>query len=165
MQALNCGRHSQVSLIVVLALAVLGQSCGWQKTMRFPSPSGKAAIEIWQTRIDNSWGFRAELISPRGRTALFDRRRDTFVYFVHVYWSSDETKVGIVTRGFCRYEGAFDAVTNQQITFEQIRKDLTESIRTTYEVPQGVDPVNWADTSEAHTAFFRLHPEIQLTYR
>jgi hypothetical protein len=163
MQTLIFSRGRPVGTIIVLALALLGQGCA-KRTMSFPSPSHRAAVEIWQNSFDNSWGARAELITPRGRTTLIQSGRDTFLYFVHVYWSADETKVGVLARGGVRWEIGFDARINQPIPFEKIRSDFAGSMATLYNLAQGTDPIDWADSSEASQAFFKLHPEIHVTY-
>ena len=149
---------------LVLLWSVLIQGCGFEKTMTFPSPSRKAAIEIWQYRFENFWGARVELVNARGRTVLDKRDRETGLYFVHVYWSPDETKVGVLATGFNFFHVAFDISAGKSIPFEDIRKDLGRSIQETYHVPHGEDPIGWAALSEAQGEFFKLHPEIRLTY-
>jgi hypothetical protein len=42
---------------------------------------------------------------------------------------------------------------------------MGESIRETYHVSGEVDPIQWAAMSNAYTAFFKLHPEVRLSYR
>lgn len=78
---------------------MFAMGCGWQKTMTFPSPSRKSAIEVLQTRVANEFGFRIELVSANRRTELHRIKREAIIYFVHVYWSPDEKKVGVLATG------------------------------------------------------------------
>lgn len=73
----------------LLVVALLSSACGWKRTMLFQSPSNLASIEILQTRLDNSWGVRLELVASGRRTVLLEKRREAFVNFVHVYWSQE----------------------------------------------------------------------------
>lgn len=87
------------------------------------------------------------------------------MYFVHVYWSPDEAKVGVLTTGFNGWELAFDVASGRRIQFDEIRKDFADSIRKSYQVPASDDPLSWAESAEACEEFFKLHPEIKLSYR
>ena len=130
--------------------------------MLFPSPSRAAAIEIWQTRWDNSWRARVELVTEQRRKVLYPELREAFIHFVHIYWSPDETKVGVFVSNGAE---AFNVKTGEQLPFDQIRKEFAQSIRDTYHLPpQEHDPIGWASMSEAQFAFSKLHPEIRLTY-
>lgn len=153
-----------VRFSIVLAVLVLMSSCSWKNTMGFPAPSGRVAIEIWQPWIDNSMGLRIELVSNGRRQLLYHSPNDAIVYFAHVYWSTDEKIVGILATGTGNWQLAFDTNTGKSIPFEQIRNDFGQSITATYHVPRGEDPVSWATSSEAQSAFFKLHPEIRLSY-
>lgn len=164
MQVLTESRKILMSLSSVLIAAVLLQGCAWQKTMTFPSPSRRAAVEIWQTRFANEWGTRVVLATARGRTTVFENRREAIVYLVHVYWSPDEKEFGILSTGANIWYFACNAETGKQIPFEQIRNPLAQSIKAMYQVPHGKDPISWAASADAQAAFFRLHPEIRLTY-
>jgi len=148
----------------VLLFAVLAVGCAWQKTMAFPSPSRKASVEIWQTRFANEWGTRVLLVTSQGRKTVFQNRREAIVYFVQVYWSPDETEFGILSTGMNIWFFGCDARTGKEIPFDRVRQGLAQAISETYHVPHGEDPIGWAATSNAHVAFFRLHPEVRLTY-
>ncbi len=150
-----------VSAIVVLALT---SSCGWKKTMTFQSPSGKSAIEIWQSRLANEWGLRVLFVSRQGRTELYEKRGEVIVNFVHVYWSSDESKVGVYATGLANFGLAFDSSRDAKMPFKEIREQLGESIRNTYHLSKEKDPFVWAELNDATSAFYRLHPEIRLSY-
>jgi len=132
--------------------------------MTFPSPSGKAVVEIFQPPIENSWGVQVDLVRSGGRTRLFEGHRDEFLYFVHVYWSPDETTVGVLARGFTRFEIAYDSSASKQIPFSEIRNDLADSIKRFYGLPQALDPFDWVETTEGQCAFFARHPEFKVTY-
>ncbi len=132
--------------------------------MKFPSPSRQRSIEIWQTRIDNSWGFRVVLVSDGRATDLFESRREAVMYFFHVYWQPDEKKVAIVTTGINTWQLAWDVPTRKPISFETVRKAVGKSIDEVYHVPPGQDPIRWSALSEAQSEFFKRHPEIHLTY-
>ena len=152
------------SLLLLILLAVLFPGCGWQRTMTFRSPSHRTAIEVWQKGIDNSWGARVELVSARGRTVLYQVGADSFIYFFHVYWSPDETKAGILATGTKIFSLACNTKTGSSIPFDEIREDFRKSIRETYRVPKGEDPIQWA-AMDGQAEFFKLHPEIRLSYQ
>jgi hypothetical protein len=156
---------SRLKVLPVLALCVLLQSCLWQRTMTFPSPSHRARIEIWQTRLDNHWGTQVRLVSPQRRAVVFENRTEAWVYFVHVYWSSEEARVGVMASGGNIWRLAFDVDSGKEVPFDSIRDEFARSIRQTYRVPPDQDPIQWAAMSEAQGAFFRLHPEIHLSYQ
>ena len=116
-------------LLVALVVPLVMTGCGWQHTMTFRSPSRRAAVEIWQKGIDNSWGSRVELVTPKGSTVIYRLSTDSFIYFVHVYWSPDETRVGVVGTGYGSFHLARSTVTGAPIPFEQIRDEMANSIR------------------------------------
>src|SRR5436305_526697 len=97
MPPLNLNRSAKIRLILRLIIAAAG--CGWHETMRFASPSRRAAVEIFQRPIANEFGIKVQFVSGNRRFTLYERRRETLVYFVHVYWSSDETRVGVLGTG------------------------------------------------------------------
>jgi hypothetical protein len=154
-----------VRLAVAWLALVFATGCGWEKTMAFPSPSRKSTIEVLQTRFANEWGIRVEIVAGKRRTKLYERRGETIIYFVHVYWSPDESTVALLATGSPIFGVAFDENRGKQIPFGQIRNEIGESIRETYHVPAGNDPVAWAALSEAQHAFARRHPEIRLSYK
>jgi hypothetical protein len=148
---------------MLLAVAFI-QGCGLQKAMRFPSPSGKYGIEIWQTRIDNSWGAELVLTTPKRSLVVSRSSREAVIDFVHVYWSPDETRVGIVVTGLIIWHLAVNTRTGAPIPFDAMRSDIAKSISDTYHLPSDKDSISWAGLSEAEFAFLKLHPEIRLTY-
>jgi hypothetical protein len=162
MQALRARNRCRLWTLLIPLFAA---GCGWQHTMTFPSPSRKAAIEIWQKGIDNSWGARVELVTAKSRTVLYRAPRESYIYFVHVYWSSDESKVGVLATGLTIFRVACDTGTGASIPFEDIRQDVGKSIRATYHVPVGEDPIQWAAMADAQVEFSKAHPEIKLTYQ
>jgi hypothetical protein len=133
--------------------------------MSFPSPSRNAAIEIWQTRIANERGFQVEFVSDRQKVVLDKITREAIIYLVHVYWSPDEARVGVFASGanFCKV--AYDIRARKVIPFAEVQDDMAKSISETYHVPKDEDPIGWASGAMAQSEFFRLHPEIRLTYR
>jgi len=147
-----------------LLITILLANCGWQHTMTFRSPSRNASIEIWQKGIDNSWGARVELVTPKGRTVLYRIPRESYISFVHVYWLPDEAKVGVLGTGLAIFSVACNTATGTPIPFEKIREDFGKSIRATYHVPPKEDPIQWAALVDAQVEFFKLHPEIRLSY-
>jgi hypothetical protein len=155
-------RLTRTVLILLIALTI--QSCGWEKTIRFSSPSGRESLEIWQTRLDNSWGFRIVLVSDGKWTTLFESRRDAVMYFFHVYWSPDEARVAVVATGFNIWHLAWDTRSKKPVPFEEIRNAVGKSIKDLYHVPLGEDPIQWSALNEAQAAFVKIHPEIHLTY-
>jgi hypothetical protein len=164
MQTLISSRSRLIRTIITLAISLVGQSC-MKRTMTFPSPSHRSTVEVWQRSIENSWGAQAVLVTSLGRKTLVESKRDSFLYFVHVYWSPDETKVGIIGRGAVIWEEAFDITNNRPIPFEGVRADVFRSMAKTYDIPTGMNPVDWSWSSEATTAFFKLHREIHVSYR
>jgi hypothetical protein len=153
--------HAQA---ILLLLALVSQGCGWRKTMSFPSKSGQNAVEISQTRLDNSWGFRVELVRSNRRLVLFESHREAIIYFVHAYWSNDGTKLGVVATGANIWHLAWDIKSAKPIPFEEIRPEVAQSISQAYRVPPGEDPIQWAAMSDAQGEFFRRHPEIHLSH-
>ncbi len=132
--------------------------------MDFPSPSGKSAVEMWQTRIDNSFHMRADLVSGARRVALYTSPNDAVVTFVHVYWSPDEAKVGILASGVGIWDLAFDTRTGAAVPFDQIRDSLFNSIRQTYRLSKDEELLRWSSSREGAVACFRRHPEIHVDY-
>jgi len=150
-----------VRAIAILVASAALQGCGWERTMRFQSPSGMSAIEIWQTRFVNTLKARVELVTKQKRIVLYTQQREAWIEFVHVYWSPDEATVGVFA---ANGELAADVKTGRPIPFERIRKEFAQSIRDTYHLPPGEDPIDWAHLYDSQFAFLRLHPEIHLTY-
>lgn len=146
-----------------LAIALTTQGCGYVRTMVFPSPSKRSALEIWQTRIDNSWHMRVERSTNQRRFRVYESPNEAFVYFVHVCWSPDEAKVGVIATGTGLWEMAFDPRTGKPVSFNEIEGEMSRSIAEAYHL-HGRDPIAWASSTEAHAEFFKLHPEIHLTY-
>jgi hypothetical protein len=152
-------------LCLLASISVFSVSCGWQKTMAFPSPSGKATVEVWQTRFANERGTKIELVTLNRVTELDRINRKAIIYFVHVYWSPDEKRVAVLATGYNFSRVAYDLQTNKPIPFEQVQKELGASIAVTYHVPRGEDPIQWAALADAGVAFSKHHPEINLSYR
>ncbi len=132
--------------------------------MVFSSPTKRVAVEIWQTRIESSMGMRIELVSGQRRFVVYRSPNEALAYFVHVYWSADETKVGVIATGNGLWELAFDVGTGTPISFSEIRDGLARSIGETYHLVGTHDPVAWASSTEAQSRFFELHPEIHVSY-
>src|SRR5437588_6305286 len=147
MQTLTLARSRLVGTLILLPLVLLCEGC-MKKTTVFSSPSHRATVEIWHSSFDNSWRATADLLTGNGRTTIIESHRDAFLYFVHVYWSTDETKIGIIGRGFARWDVASDATTGKAVPFEAIRGELVHSIAMSYNLPPDVDPMQWTDSSE-----------------
>ena len=93
-------------------------------------------------RVAGTSGSRAALpmltITPSARTMTRSTRRgrytsyqspnEALAYFVHVYWSADESKVGVVATGSGLWELAFDARTGKPTPFIEIRDGMNRSI-------------------------------------
>ena len=133
--------------------------------MRFLSPSGRYTVEVLQTRIANEYGFGAILRSNRASYQLCDIRREAIIYFVHVAWSQNESRVGIVASGVNHCQTGFDLESSQLIQFSKVQDIVAASIRSQYSVPSEQNAIDWAMGSAAGIAFKKAHPEIQLTYR
>jgi hypothetical protein len=133
--------------------------------MRFSSPSGNSAIEIWQRTPDNSWGARLVLASQGRDRVVSEQRRESIISFAHVYWSPNETQVCVVATGLIIWRLAFDVRTGEAIPFEPFRGDVAQSVRESYGLPSTIeDPIRWAATAEAQAAFFKRHREFRVTY-
>jgi hypothetical protein len=165
MQKLTGVRAATATQAVLLFGCVLLQGCGWNRTMVFPSPSGKASVEIWQTGIDNSRGTRVDLLSSSGHAVIYENRREALVYFVHVYWAPDERSAAVLATGANIWSVAFDVPSGRLRPFESVRDGFARSLKRTYTIPATDDPISWATSAKAQDAFFKLHPEIRLTYR
>lgn len=146
-------------------MALVAQGCGYRQTMTFRSPSGQKSVEIWQTAFENGWHGRVELATTQRRTIIYRIPNEALIYFVHIYWSPNEEYVGAIARGLSGFTFACDTTTGAMVPFDVVREGLARSIAQTYRVPRGEDPIEWAMTLDARDQFFKLHPEIQLTYR
>ncbi len=158
-------RHTPLLQVALLLVMLALSGCGWKKTMAFQSPSGGARVEIWQPRIDNSMGLRFELISNGQRKLLYHSPNDAIVYFVHVTWSNNENAVGILATGTGNWQLAFETDTGKPIPFQEIQDAIRQSIAATYSISHSLDPIRWATSTDAHDAFFKLHPEFRVSYR
>jgi hypothetical protein len=96
---------------------------------------------------------------------ILENRKEATLYFVHVYWSPDESKVAVLGTGFNIWNCAWDVTANRPIPFTAIKADFGRSIKSAYGLAGDRDPIAWAASSDAQAAFFRLHPEIKLSYR
>lgn len=162
MQALGSPWLNVCKLFGVVTLCLFTHACGWERTMAFPSPSRTSFIEIWQRESGIHPHARVELVTGNRRTVLYTQPTEAFIYFVHVYWSKDETRVGVLATGMVNIDVAANARTGSSIPFDQIRTEFAQSLRDTYNIPSGeLDPIAWAAMSEAQHAFSRLHPEIR----
>ena len=75
-----------------------------------------------------------------------------------------EARVGILITGTGLWELAYDTKTGKEIPFTAIRAALAHSIAVAYHLKEEKDPIEWAGSPEAHEEFFRLHPEIHVSY-
>ncbi len=153
-----------------LSLGLLGMmlltSCGYHRTMSFPSPSRRHTIEIWMPVLADEWDARIELVSRTNKKSLHEYRREALIYFVHVYWSPDESVVGVMTAGASTSRGAWDTGSGRPVAFQSIESAFRRSIVEKYHVPLDRDALEWAaGEMEARDAFFKLHPEIRVSYR
>jgi hypothetical protein len=146
-----------------LFLTLLMAGCGYDRTMRFPSPSGQSEFEVWQRSIANEFGARFAVVTRGSRTFVGNESEgDNIIYFVHVYWTPDESKVGVFGAGAQRWNRAFEVQSGKEIPFDEIRQGMANSIRTEYLVPKDADPFGWA---QAHPhEFLRHHKDVDLTY-
>jgi hypothetical protein len=146
-------RYLFVSLFLITV-----SGCGWRKTMTFPSPSHKAAIEVLQRPLANELGILVQFVSSERKITLYERRREAFVNFVHVYWSQDQTTVGVFAAGSLSFGVALDTRSGKEVAFQQVEPDIRQSIRNTYHLADADDPLQWAWSSAGATAFAKLHP-------
>jgi hypothetical protein len=53
-----------------------------------------------------------------------------------------------------------DAVTKQRLSSAQVSAAVAHSVKVSFRVPDGIDPLAWISTEEARFAFIRrVHPE------
>ena len=53
-----------------------------------------------------------------------------------------------------------DAVTKQRLSSAQVSTAVAHSVKGSFRVPDGMDPLAWISTEEAQVAFIRrVHPE------
>ena len=156
---------SVAGLVLTVAIATLAAGCGWHKNLTFQSPTGRYAIEIWQTGLASEYGTRVVLVSGESRTSVFEDRREPIIYFFHVYWSQDEGKVAVVATGFSIWQIAADTTIGKKIPFEPLRAAVGQSLRQMYNIPSSVgDPVGEVGLSDYQFLVRCLHPEFQPTY-
>ena len=161
---MNYKKHGWILAALAVPFLALTQSCSLRRTMLFSSPSKRMAVEIWQTPIDNSWHMQVDLTTGKRRFVLYESPNEAFAHFVHVYWSPHEARVGILITGTGLWELAYDTKTGKEIPFTAIQAALAHSIAVAYHLKEENDPIQWAGSPEAHEEFFRLHPEIHVSY-
>jgi hypothetical protein len=143
---------------------LLLSGCGWQNKMSFPAPDGREQVMVLQPWPENSWGFRIELAAPAAHQILFERKRESFIYFIHVYWSPDSKSFAVLATGLTQIQFAYDIEHHhQEIPFDRLRAAMAASIKNEYHLDRNnrgdpVDPLDWARTAPAHFTFTRLHP-------
>jgi hypothetical protein len=82
--------------------------------------------------------------------------------FVHVYWSPDETKVGVLGAGLAMFRLAADVASGNSIPFSTIENQLSQSIRETYHLSETIrDPLQWAAMADASIQFSKRKSEIR----
>src|SRR5260370_41178046 len=82
MRTLKLRSRPPAVLLVLLVLLVSTQACGYRRTMVFPSPTKRVAVEIWQTRIESSMGMRIELVSGHRRFVVYRGPNEARPHFV-----------------------------------------------------------------------------------
>src|SRR5438552_419633 len=60
--------------------------CGWEKKLEFDQNNGHSRIEIYQPFPINEAGVRVLLVESGRTIKLFEKRADTFLEFVDVFW-------------------------------------------------------------------------------
>jgi hypothetical protein len=135
----------------------------YEQIMRFPSPSGSAVLEVWQTKLANELGARAVLVAAGTRRTVWQSpSTENLIYFVHVYWTPDEKQIAMFGSGGLIWEEAFDVMSGQSIPFAQFREAMGEAIRNEYQLEADVDPFHWG--AESYRPFRQRHPETDLSY-
>jgi hypothetical protein len=133
--------------------------------MKFESPSRVASIELWQPAHLNGNEAGIDLVKGGKAIRLFTAKQEGLVYFMHVYWSPDESKVGVVGTGTVIFHLAYDLTNGRAIPFELIRKELAASIAESYSLPSDeADPIQWAAHHHAMLQFRKKYPEFHTTY-
>jgi hypothetical protein len=151
-----------VKVMGSVCLLLLFLSCGWERTMVFTSQSGRSTLEVWQTPVDHTLHMRIDVVTTNGRHEVYRSPNEAILRFIHVYWSPDETKVGLLAAGFGVWEIAFDLKNERTIPFSQIQDQVFRSVVESYHVGTRTEVSAWIDSPEAASAFARLHPEIKL---
>lgn len=143
-------------LLVALSLV----NCGWQSSVSFRSPSGKAAISVGR-----GYGIMArlevDLSDSTGSRRVYRSPGEAFVNFVDVYWSPDEQIAGLVITGTAQWTLAFSTIDGKEIRFDPIRPQMEATLRKHYQIPDDVSPIQWTYTDDAQQQYRTLHPGTQ----
>lgn len=150
------------ALVLILCLFLTG--CGWQKKISFQAPDGQQQVLILQPWPENSWGFRIDLANRGERHTVYSHKGESFINFIHVYWSDDSGLFAVLATGSTCIKFAYDIQQHREIAFERMKEAMAASIRAEYHLDRDkrgdrIDPIDWAWSYPAHLVFSRLHPE------
>src|SRR5215469_8244880 len=150
--------------IALMLFCLLLNGCGWQTKISFPSPDGQKSVRILQPWPANSWGFKIELETGGNRAVVYERRKESIIYFMHVCWSRDSNSFAVLAAGFTQIQFAYDLRQRKEIPFQIMKDAMASSIRTTYRLDKDeagtpIDPFEWAWSHKGSAGFTQLHPE------
>jgi|SRR6185295_10856603 len=85
----------------------------------------------------------------------------SFYFFVDVYWSSDKSKVAVLTCGNPGVRLAYDMLEARNLAFNQLEADVATTIRNNYHLKARKNPKSifeWACSDEGRDAFYEKVP-------
>jgi hypothetical protein len=148
-----------LKLASIFVAAAFSCSCGWEKKLEFDQKNGHSRIEVHQPFPINEAGVRVLLVENGQTTNLFERRADTFLEFVDVYWAPDQSSVAVYACG--SVELAYDLKAHKPLPFSAMRPGIAQHIRVEYQVPKsiaGPDAVlSWA-CFDGRDEFLKRYP-------
>src|SRR5260370_37898366 len=152
-------RKAQLNAIVLCC--TLFCCCGWEKKLTFEEKTGHSRVEIYQPFPINEAGISVILVENGRTVTLLERRADTFLEFVDVLWS-DQESVAVYACG--AVEVAYDLRVQKPIPFSVLRSRVAQHIRAAYQVPRnivGEDAVfSWA-CFDGREEFLKRYPSAK----
>ncbi len=132
----SCRQLQSVQLSTVVLCSILFYSCGWQKKVTFEEKNTHSRVEIYQPFPINEAGIRVVLVEHDHIVLLLERRADTFLSFIDVYWTPDRRSVAVYSCG--SGEIAYDLKARKPIPFSSLRSGVAQHIRTMYQLPADI---------------------------
>jgi len=134
--------------------------CTWERKAVFKHPRGGDSVEIQQRFPVNLWGIRILLHRKGSAKTLYEKRGDTFLTFVDVFWSVDSKELAVFTCGSPSLRMAYNLTDDHSLPFVQMQSDVAAHIRTEYHLDSNKmsdeDTLLWACT-DGQDAFSRHH--------
>lgn len=127
----------------------------------FPSPGGKAGVEVIQygALMDFDARIRIEVRTPGGGSITLYNGidQDAILGFAAAGWTPDSRKVGVFALNVHALDPivvGLDLASMESLPRQEALTLAREAVRREYQLPESVgDPVEWARSSEASRAF------------